>query len=96
MEDLRKVEERALAKGYMEAATPTYKICYAASLLALNKHFGFGKNRGIKFIRAMDEEVINTLSSMEAVDEVFERMGIELDLSAFDIAAEKGFQGYEM
>lgn len=57
----------------------TYKMIYAAILLALKKEYRFGRIRGLRALRTVDDTVINFLTSEEAIDQVYKEMGVYLD-----------------
>lgn len=52
--DLEYAESRAFNRGFMEAAIPIYKICYAASIITLHNFYGFGKKRCVDFLNRLD------------------------------------------
>jgi hypothetical protein len=58
-----------------DAATRT---CYAAVCLAARDLLKFGPKRAHALLCKMDEHVCDTLSSKEAIDKVFEEMGITI------------------
>lgn len=52
--------------------------CYAAAILAAQDELGLEGECLMRLIKRLDEHVCNTLSSKEAIDEVFEKTGIRL------------------
>lgn len=54
------------------------KDCYAGFVLAAHQVFGFGHERCIRLLRAADELICNSLASNEAIDEVFEQVGVKI------------------
>lgn len=50
--------------------------CYAGFMLAAHDVFGFGHDRCLRLVRAADDKIINYLSSDEALNEVFDKLGI--------------------
>jgi hypothetical protein len=52
--------------------------CYAATILAAKDEFKFGKKRLMRLIRRLDQHVCDTLSSKEAIDNVYEKTGIRI------------------
>lgn len=52
--------------------------CYAAAILAAKDEFKFGKKRLMRLIRRLDQHVCDTLSSKEAIDNVYEKTGIHI------------------
>ena len=56
-----------------------YQMCFAAICLALNDLHGFGRVRCQKILHRTQRYIIDTLTTADAVHEVFERMGMKLD-----------------
>ncbi len=73
----------AYAQGRKDAlhAVSDYcmKDCYAGFLLAAHEVFGFGHERCLRLLRAADERICNSLASDEAIEEVFEKVGVKID-----------------
>lgn len=71
--------DNAFEQGRKEAIHQTseyiMKDCYAAFMLAAQEEFGFGSKRCLRLLRAADFHVINSLSSDEQIQEVFDRLG---------------------
>lgn len=59
----------------------TYETIYAAVLLALHELYGFGRIRGVRALQKVDELVTEFLTSREAIEKVYEEMGIYLDFT---------------
>lgn len=57
------------------------KTCYAAVCLALRDTYGFGKQRVKNVLHTMDKHVLETLSSEEAMDDVFKQIGLRISFS---------------
>ena len=74
MKDLEKEYYKGLDAGRDSAI----KTCYAAVCLAARDLLKFGSKRAYKLLCAMDNHVCETLSSMEAIDKVFDEMGITI------------------
>lgn len=64
--------------GFDAGRDTATRTCYAAVCLAARDLLGFGSQRAYKLLCKMDEHVCNTLSSKEAIDKVFEEMGITI------------------
>lgn len=79
VEDLKNEYQKGYTYGFKEAAEPVIRGCYAAICLALNDLHGFGQKRCADVLRALDEHLTMTLTSKEAIDEVYERMGLRID-----------------
>ncbi len=75
--------DEAYAKGRSDAIHDVsdycMKDCYAGFLLAAHEVFGFGHERCLRLLRAADERICNSLASEEAIDEVFEKVGVRID-----------------
>ena len=72
-------------KGFKDSAEPVVRGCFAAVCLALNDLHGFGQKRCMDVLNAVDEHMTMTLTSDEAIDEVWDRMKLKLVFSeAFD------------
>lgn len=65
-------------RGYDTGAEVFLKTAYAAVCLALNELHGFGHKRCQDVLQAMDKHVLYTLTDVEAINEVWERMGLRL------------------
>lgn len=78
----RDVDE-AYQKGYKEGVDRATDFClkdaYAAFLLAAHEVFGFGRDRCRRLLYAADEKVATSLSSNEAVEEVFKSIGVSIN-----------------
>lgn len=53
--------------------------CYAAALLAVHEEFGFGHDRCLKMLGAMDRHVTYTITSDEIAQEVLDKLRIKLN-----------------
>lgn len=81
VEDLKANYEKGRNDGFHEAAEPIWQGCFAAVCLALNDLYGFGKKRCSDVLNAVDQHMAYTLTTEEAIQEVFQRIGLELDFS---------------
>ena len=82
LEDVKRAEEKSYAQGVQAGIENTMKTCYAAICLALNELHGFGTKRCKDVLNAVDEKVVMALTSDEAVDEVYRRMGLAIRFNA--------------
>ena len=78
-EDLKREWDKGYSAGFKGAAEPVIRGCYAAICLALNDLHGFGQKRCADILNAVDEHLTMTLTSKEAIDEVYKRMGLKID-----------------
>ena len=64
--------------GYQAGAEAFLKTAYAAVCLALNDLHGFGCKRNREVLQAMDKHILFTLTDLEIIEEVYQRMGLKL------------------
>ena len=89
IEDLKTNYDNGFTEGFKAASEPVVKGIYAAVCLALNDLHGFNKKRCLDVLNKIDEHVIMSLTSTEAIDAVYERMGLELNFAEpFDRVSE--------
>lgn len=81
IKDLEKSYADGYNKGFSEACPSTFKTIYAAICLVLNEMHGFGRKRCMDVLNAVDACVIQQLTSVEAIEEVYNRMGLILDFN---------------
>lgn len=79
VEHLKENYDKGWQDGFKEAAEPVIRGCFAAICLALNDLHGFGQKRCMAVLNAVDEHLTYTLSSIEAIDEVYKRMGLQIE-----------------
>ena len=79
VEDLKANYDKGWQEGFKEAADPVIRGCYGAICLALNDLHGFGQKRCAAILNAVDEHLTYTLSSVEAIDEVYKRIGLKIE-----------------
>lgn len=77
--DLQANYDKGFHDGFKKAAEPIVRGCYAGVCLALNDLYGFGHKRCADVLNALDQHITMTLSTVEAIDEVWNRMGLKLD-----------------
>lgn len=77
--DLEREYNRGHKDGFREATQPTIMTCFAAVCLALEEGHGFKAKRCADVLNATYGHMMETLTSKEAIDEVYKRMGLELD-----------------
>jgi len=85
--DLKTEYESGMNRGI----ETTFRSIYAATCLAVDELFGFKRNRCKKLLQKIDEIVIYSLTSAELVQEVFDRLGLELNFGdgLFDRISDK-------
>jgi len=85
MKDLEDNFNLGYKKGFNAAGQPIVKACFAAICLSLNELYGFGTKRCCDVLSRVDQHLLTTLSSEEAIAEVWDRIGLKLEFSeAFD------------
>lgn len=77
-QDLEKEFDTGYAEGFRAAAQPVTRGAYAAVCLALKELHGFGTKRCAEVLRAMDKHMQYSLTSEELINEVWEKLGLEL------------------
>lgn len=90
-QDLKRECDKAFDRGFMLAAEPITKGCYAAVVLVLHELFGFGRERCMRVLRALDERLVLTMDGQEYADQVLSDIGVKIDFGeAIDRIVEKG------
>lgn len=81
LEDMKANYHLGWGDGYKAAGEQVVRSCYAAICLALNELHGFGEKRCLAVLRNIDEKIMYSLDSAEAIQQVYDRMGLELDFT---------------
>lgn len=79
VEHLKENYEKGRNDGFREAAEPIWQGCFAAACLALHELYGFGKKRCAEVLNAMDRHMAYSITSEDAIAEVYRQIGLELD-----------------
>lgn len=83
LEERKRLLAKAMADSEKEARNQAVEYCfhsiYAAVLLAAQEVYGFGHKRAWRLLKRADEIVCTALSSEEAIQEVWARMGLEIN-----------------
>lgn len=83
--DLEDNYNKGWSDGFTKAAEPVIQAAYAAVCLALNELYKFGGKRCSDVLNCMDGHMMYSLTSKEAIDEVYKRMRLRIDFKeAFD------------
>ena len=80
-QDLEKMYRKGFDDGFAAAGQPMVKTCYAAAALAAHDMYGFGKKRCKRLLKSLDKHVLNTLTSVEAIEEVYKKVGLHIDFN---------------
>lgn len=78
LEELRKAEDEGYNRGVTVGIENTMRTCYASICLALHELHGFGRDRCAKVLNNVDEKITMSLTSEEAIREVYDQMGLEI------------------
>ena len=76
--DLKKDYDLGYKKGFTISGERVMKTCYAAFSLALKEEFGFGRERIKRALSRADQIVLETLTSAEAIEEAWQKVGLRL------------------
>ena len=68
-------------RGWQDASFHTIKACYAALGIVLHESFGFGQERILKAMQAVDSKVALCIEHEELADEFFESTGMQIDFA---------------
>lgn len=77
--DLQEAYEKGRDEGIKMASSYCLKDAYAAFLMAAHEVFGFGPQRCKRLLYAADQRVVNSLASDEAIEEVFQKLGVSIN-----------------
>lgn len=83
LEERKRLLAKAMADSEKEARNQaveySFRCIYAAVLLAAQEVYGFGHKRAWRLLKRVDEIVCTALDSEEVIQEVWERMGLEIN-----------------
>lgn len=83
MEERKRLLAKAMADSEKEARNQAVEYCfhsiYAAVLLAAQEVYGFGHKRAWRLLKRADEIICTVLDSEEIIQEVWERMGLQIN-----------------
>ena len=79
-QDLEKAYEDGLRQGLLQSGLPLIRSFYAALCLALQELHGFGPKRCYDVLTSTDQHITDSLCSAELVEEVLDRLGLEIDI----------------
>ena len=82
IEDMHKAEEDAYSKGVKDGKDGAVKTCFAAICLTLHELHGFGKERCAKVLNDVYDKLQFTLTSQEAIQEVYDTIGLQIRFNA--------------
>lgn len=83
LEERKRLLAKAMADSEKEARNQAVEYCfhsiYAAVLLAAQEVYGFGHKRAWRLLKRADEIICTVLDSEEIIQEVWERMGLQIN-----------------
>lgn len=83
LEERKRLLGKAMAECGEKARNQAIEYClhsiYAAVLLAAQEVYGFGHKRAWRLLKRADEIICTVLDSEEIIQEVWERMGLEIN-----------------
>lgn len=71
-------------EGYLKGCEDSLYRFFACSCIALNELHGFGSKRCKDFLHLVYEKVLFTMDNQEALQEVYDKIGLELDFTKDD------------
>ena len=72
---------RGWNEGFAKAGEPVIQACYAAICLTLNDLYKFGSKRCADVLGAVDHHMLYSLTSEDAINEVYERMKLRINFA---------------
>lgn len=81
IKDLEENYNKGYEAGFAVASGPVIKTCYAAVCLALDELHGFGMKRCKDVLNLVDEKILFSLTSMETIEEVWQKIGLQIDFN---------------
>lgn len=79
LKDLERAGKDGYDRGFADGARAPMQVCYAAACLAVKHLYGFGQKRCFDLLTEMDKIVMNTLTSSEAVEAVYQEIGFRMN-----------------
>ena len=81
VEDMYNAETEAYSQGVQAGKDATVRTCFAAICMTLHEMYGFGKDRCSKVLNDVYDKLTMALTSEEAIQEVYDTMGLEIHFS---------------
>lgn len=82
--DITKAFEEGYNSGFAHASPSVIKTAYAAVALAAHRQLKFGRERIKKLLREVDDIIVNTLTSEEAIEQVWDETQLHLDFEIIE------------
>lgn len=78
-EDLEREFKDGYNAGFKDAAPGVIKTAYAAICLVLHDLHGFGQKRCADVLQRVDDYILHSLTSAEAIEEVWDKIGLQIN-----------------
>lgn len=85
LEHMMQAEKTAYERGVEAGKNATFETCYAAVCLALHELHGFGSKRCREVLNLTYEKMTMALNSADAIQQVYDEMGLEIKFNNTDI-----------
>lgn len=85
LEHMMQAEKTAYERGVEAGKNATFETCFAAVCLALQELHGFGRKRCKDVLNATYEKMTMALNSADAIQQVYDEMGLEIKFNNTDI-----------
>lgn len=86
LEHMMQAEKTAYERGVEAGKNATFETCFAAVCLALHEIHGFGPKRCKDVLNATYEKMTMALNSADAIQQVYDEMGLEIKFNNTDIS----------
>ena len=77
--DLKQEYKKGYETGFRDAAPCVIQTEYAVICLALNKLHGFERELCADVLQCVDEHMLNSFTSVEVIEEVWEKIGLKIN-----------------
>lgn len=81
IEDMHRVETDAYNNGVKDGKEATIRTCFAAMCLTLHELYGFGKKRCSDVLNDVYSQMVMTLVSEDAIQEVYDKIGLTISFT---------------
>lgn len=85
LEHMMQAEKTAYERGVEAGKNATFETCFAAVCLALQELHGFGRKRCKDVLNLTYEKMTMALNSADAIQQVYDEMGLEIKFNNTDI-----------
>lgn len=79
-QDLQDSFKKGYRQGYHDKAWEIIRSYYAATMLALHEEYGFGQDRCIRALKAIETKLVECISNQELVEEAEKQLKIEINM----------------